>query len=219
MEPINLIQWIVGKISLVAFLGLLISTGACMAQGGTVPESADPMFAKVPLLSFEQSPPMAVVSVINPSLTGPASGKPTDPPSWSQYVFGLGKLTEIRLSDGKVIEHAIEFDRKSREIYDAGANTAWLGPDQCIYFGMHGKPARVGRFDPAKLKMEMLGVMEGHAVLGHLFTATKKLYIITYPCMLSQIDLVTGKVRHFGRLSSDGLYPQKPMWIGVDLPP
>lgn len=172
----------------------------------------DPYFAKAPELKLTRSEPLAVVSVVSPTLFAPATGGK----GHSFYVFGIGQLTEIRLDSGEVVRHAVPFDRKSDALYDAGANTAWLGPDLKIYFGMQGKPARVGRFDPATGKMELLGALPGHALMRNYLGPDDRYYVITYPATLSTIDVKTGTISTYGRLADDALYVWGKIWMGED---
>lgn len=197
----------------VLLLGLLAVCGCVtVPEPVTEEKAADPYFANTPLLKLDATPPIAVVSHVKPTLFGPSSGKV----GHSYYVFGIGQIHEVRMDNGRLRRHAVPFDRQSRRIYGAGANGAWLGHDQRIYFGLQGKPARLGRFDPRTSKAELIGTLRGHTVLRHLWGPENKLYLVTYPAMLTEVDVAAGQVRHLGRLAPDALYVWGKMWVGTD---
>lgn len=170
-------------------------------------------FDAVPDMKLRETEPLMAASHIQPVVFAPSSGGGTGD---SYYVFGVGQVTEIGLEGEAVVTHAIPFDSQSRKLYDSGADKAWVGPDRRLYFGLAGKPARVARFDPATRKMELLGALEGHAILDHFTSPAGTLYLITYPCLLNELDPASGVIRKLGRMTEDGLYPQGGFWVGTN---
>jgi len=193
-------------------LPFLLVIAATAIPGAAAAGETAPYFAGASELKLTASTPMAVASHVRPALFAPASGGQ----GHSYYVFGIGKITEIRLDGWSVSEHAIAFDRKSDKLYDSGANNAWLGPDLRIYFGLQGKPARVGRFDPAAKKMELLGALAGHTVMRWHWGPDDRCYVITYPATLGEINAATGEIHDLGRLAPDALYVHSSMRISTD---
>jgi len=192
----------------------LVSVGA----GPGPPDAVDPYFRDAPELILKSTGPLAVVSVVRPTLFGPASGPVAGGGrrAVSFYICGVGQLHEVRMDTGEVIRHEVPFDSSSRAIYSQGVGKAWLGTDGKIYLGMAGKPARVGRFDPATRKMELLGELAGHTVMRVFVAPGLKCYVITYPATLSEIDMARGRLRTIGRLADDALYVHGRAWIGED---
>lgn len=172
----------------------------------------DPIFASAPELRLHETAPLGTAAIVSPTLFGPA----TAGEAASYYVFGHGRLTEVRLDTADVREHTIPFDRPSRVLYDSGAKLAWLGPDRRIYFALYGKPARIGRFDPATSKMELVGTIGGDSAMRQIWGPGSRNYVVAFPATLSEIDTTTGDVRVFGRLAPDALYVHDEMWIGAD---
>jgi len=201
---------------MIVLAALVAAPGA--AQDDPQPPAVHPYFKGTRALVLKATEPLGVVSVVRPTLFGPASRAPGGGgrAGVSFYICGVGQMHEVRMDTGEVIRHEVPFDRPSRAIYSQGVGNAWLGTDGKIYLGMAGKPARIGRFDPATRKMELLGDLAGHTVMRVFMAPGLKCYVITYPATLSEIDMARGRLRTIGRLADDALYVHGRAWIGED---
>jgi len=161
-----------------------------------------PWYADAPQLAVDELPPVAEVNTALTGLCGPSSSGA----GASFYIFCARVLVEVDLQTADVRRFEVPFDSHCDRLYAYGACSALLAEDGRIYFGMAARPTRLGRFDPRTGEVKLLGETDGWSPNMWASDRRGNLYVVTYPAVLTRVDVRTGGVETLGRMTPDGLY-------------